>query len=416
LIVFSQTGSGKNAHDFPGVALQKNEEVFTIRERCENAEGDHMLTPERRISKQEMARRLSLVRQKMQEQGLETLLVSGVRFVGSTGYLRYLTNWAEPFAGETLLLPVEGSPVFFARTGERAILVRDVLGGMETVIGSTADVVGTHLKKMGKKKVGLCGLKTMFADYYLELVSALGNVDVTDASHLLDEVRMVKSEEELKWVETSAKLGDSALQLFSSLVKEGREEAELFLEVEYFVKRLGAENTYFMMAADPKPVAKFLDLAYDRYEKGDLIFFNAEIAGPGGYYSQLVRTLSLGRPSAEAKEAAEVCVQTLETVERMLAPGISTLEVFHAIVQRVQGSPFKMGLHPGHSQGLDIFERPLINATEDVALKKNMVLVIHPHVLFPSGGGMWMGDMFVITSDGCRRLQGAERALKELAL
>ena len=120
--------------------------------------------------------------------------------------------------------------------------------------------------------------------------------------------------------------------------------------------------------------------------------------------------------SHEAREAAEVCAQTLETVEGMLEPGISTLDVFNRIIKRVQGSSFKMGLHPGHSQGLDIFERPLISATEDVALKENMVLVIHPHVLLPSGGGMWMGDMFVITSNGCRRLQKAARELTVLGV
>ena len=94
-----------------------------------------MLSPSIRVSKEEMERRRSLVREKMTETGLDVLLVSGVRFVGSMGYLRYLSNWAEPFAGETLILPLEGKPVFFARTGERAILVKEHLGGMETVSG-----------------------------------------------------------------------------------------------------------------------------------------------------------------------------------------------------------------------------------------------------------------------------------------
>lgn len=368
-----------------------------------------MLSPSIRVSKQEMARRRSLVREKMTEAGLDILLISGVRFVGSMGYLRYLSNWAEPFAGETLILPLEGNPVFFARTGERAFLVKELLGGMETISGSTANIVADYLKTLGTEKIGLCGLSTMFADYYVRLQSGLPGIELKDYSHLVDEVRMIKSEEELNWVRRSARLGDAALQLFSSLVEENREEAEVFLEIEHLVKRMGAENTYFMMAADPKPVAKFMDLAYDRYEKGDLIFFNAEIAGPGGYYTQLVRTLSLGEPDDEAKKVADACIKVLDRVEETMRPGIGAKEVYRTIASTVKETGYETGLHPGHSQGLDIFERPLINNTEEADLKENMVIVIHPHILLPRGGGIFMGDTFVITSNGCERLHKSKR-------
>ena len=373
-----------------------------------------MLSPSIRVSKSEMERRRSLVRDKMKEAGLDVLLVSGVRFVASMGYLRYLSNWAEPFAGETLLLPLDGRPVFFARTSERAILVKELLGGMETVSGSTANMVAGYLKTLGTKKIGLCGLSTMFADYYLQLVSELPGIELKDYSRLVDEVRMIKSEEELHWVRKSARLGDAALQMFSSLVEENREEAEVFLEVEHLVKRMGAENTYFMMAADPKPVAKFMDLAYDRYEKGDLIFFNAEIAGPGGYYTQLVRTLSFGEPDDEAKGVADACLRVLDAAEESLKPGVTATEVYTTIAAAVKETGYETGLHPGHSQGLDIFEKPLISDNEKAELKENMVIVIHPHILLPRGGGIFMGDTFLITSNGCERLHRSKREFKVL--
>jgi Xaa-Pro aminopeptidase len=46
-----------------------------------------------------------------------------------------------------------------------------------------------------------------------------------------------------------------------------------------------------------------------------------------------------------------------------------------------------------------------------VKLKEGMVIIIHPHIPMPSGGGMWIGETFVITSNGCRRLHKAERKL-----
>ena len=43
---------------------------------------------EARVSKPEMQRRYAAVRENMRRMGLETLLVSGIRFVATWGYLR----------------------------------------------------------------------------------------------------------------------------------------------------------------------------------------------------------------------------------------------------------------------------------------------------------------------------------------
>jgi Xaa-Pro aminopeptidase len=347
----------------------------------------------------------------MKERGLEVLVVSGIRFVAGAGYLRYLTNWAEPFGGEVLVFPYDGTPTFLARTAERALIVQNLLG-LQTIAGSTAAHTADVLRKTGCKRVGMCGLKTMLAEFYVQLTGAMRDVEFVEMSSILDEVRMIKSEEELKWVKKSANLTDVAFQVFSSLVRAGSAESDVFVEVEHIVKQLGAENTYFMMAADPNPVSKFLDLAFDTYESGDLVLFNAEVAGPGGYYTQLERTLSVGKPAKEAEAAYAVCLEALDAGALLLRPGQRARDVYRAIVRSIEDAGYKMGLHPGHSQGLDIFERPLINEKEDAALAAGMVIVIHPHVLLPGGGGIWIGETFVVTNDGPRRLQTSTRDLK----
>ena len=74
--------------------------------------------------------------------------------------------------------------------------------------------------------------------------------------------------------------------------------------------------------------------------------------------------------------------------------------MYRAIAGAIEDRGHKMGLHPGHSQGLDIFERPLIDEKEEAELAAGMVIVLHPHVLLPSGGGVWIGDTFLITEEG----------------
>ncbi len=372
-----------------------------------------MLTPHERISPQELERRYGAVRAKMRKRNLEVLLVSGFRFVAATGYLRYLTNWAEPFHGEVFLFPLEGTPTFLARTSERVLVMKQFLG-LEAIAGSTGAQTAQVLKKRGFKRVGLCGLKTMIAEFYLQLTGALPEVEFVEASDILDAVRMIKSEEELRLIRESAHLTDIGYQVFSSLVRPGRNEADVFVEVEHVLKQRGAETTYFMMSADPHPLAKFLDLAFDTYEEGDLVLFNAEVAGPGGYYTQLERTASIGKPSKEAEAAYAVCLEAEERALSLLRPRVKAREVGRAIVGVIEGSGHKMGLHPGHSQGLDIFERPLLDENEEAELSAGMIIVVHPHVRLPSGGGVWIGNTYLVTDEGPRALQTSEKDLRIL--
>jgi len=369
-----------------------------------------MLPPQERLSQRELQRRYDAVRAKMKERGFEFLLVSGIRFVAATGYLRYLTNWAEPFGGEVLIFPLNGAPTFLARTGERSLLLKQFLG-IDSMTGSTGAHAAAVLRHTGVRRVGLCGLKTMVAEFYVQLTQALPDVEFVEASDILDEARWIKSEEELGWIRKSAELTDVALQVFASLVRPGRREDEVFVEVEHAMKQRGAETTYFMMSADPKPVAKFLDLASDTYKPGDVVLFNAEVQGPGGYYTQLERTLYLGAPTEEVKAAYGVVLEAEQRALAILRPGTKAKEVHRAIVRAIEESGHKMGLHPGHSQGLDIFERPLLDAKEEAELAAGMIMVVHPHVLLSGGGGVWIGNTYLITEDGPRPLQKSPRDL-----
>lgn len=365
-----------------------------------------------RLSEQERQRRWSAVRQKMREKGLDTLLVSGVRFVAATGYLRYLTNWAEPFAGEYLLFPLEGEPLFFARTSERVHLIREALG-LQVRMGSTFQAVASELRARQIRRIGLCSLRTMMAEFYVGLTREVPDCEFVEAAAVLDEVRMVKSPEEMQWVRKSSNLGDVAFQVFAASLAEGATEHQLFTELDHVVKQAGAETTYFMMGAGSNPILRFMDMATHRYEKGDVVLFNAEIGGPGGYFTQLVRTLSLGRSRAEVEKAFAAASAALEAGESLLKPGGGTMAVYQAIRNTLEKAGYALNLHPGHSQGLDIFERPIIDGKEDVELRPGMIIILHPYVDLPTGGGAWIGETFLVTDREPERLHRSPRALLE---
>lgn len=372
-----------------------------------------VVKPKDRVSPAELGRRHREVAGKLAEQDLDALLVSGINFAATLGYLRYLTNWAQPFDGEYYLLGKDGKGVFLARTHERALLVQDN-SGLPACTGANAEDVAREIRRIGAKKVGVCSPGTMTARFYLELKKEAGDVELRDATAIMDQARMVKSAEELNWVRKSAELGDAALARFTQLLAPGAQEHEVFTEIDYMVRKRGAENTYFMMAADPVPVPKFLDMAAERYEPGDAILFNAEIAGPGGYYTQIFRSGFVGKAPAEVREVYSVCRETLETGEKHLKPGVTASQLFGLMDDVIARSGFRRSLHIGHAQGLDIYEKPLVSASDDTLMRAGMVIVFHPHVELPNGGGLLLGETFLVTDRGNVRLHRSSRELLEV--
>lgn len=363
-----------------------------------------------RVSRTELERRQREVASAVAEHGLDAMLVSGINFAATLGYLRYLTNWAQPFVGEYYLLGKSGEGIFLARTQERAMLVREA-SRISSRAGATARDVAQEMRRFGARRVGVCSVETMTAAFYQQLLEETGDIELRDATAIMDQARMVKSPEELDWVRKSSELCDAALARFTELAAPGANEHDVFAELDYLVRKRGAENTYFMMASDPAPVPKFLDMAADSYDAGDVILFNAEIAGPGGYYTQLVRSGCVGKSSAEVREVYAVCLAALEAGEAALKPGVTASRLFHVMDAVIGNSPYRRGLHMGHAQGLDIFEKPLVSANDETVMQPGMIMVFHPHVELPGGGGVWVGDTFLVTGNGNSRLNRSSREL-----
>ncbi len=393
-------------------------------------------TVDQRMSREEIAGRHTKVRSEMKRRGLDALLISGTGMMTQRGHLRYMTNWCQPLFEEYFYFPLQGDPLYFSRYVNRANVQTKMLG-LKTVypefgIGlkessekdhgkTTATIPGgmvaRFIRQQNIKTLGLCGPEAMSASFYIEFMENLKDhpVDVQVASDLLSRQRMIKSEEEQDWLRRAGVVADVGFDVFRGVAAVGRREFEVFSEVEHAQRLAGAECTFYTMAAGYEPFQKYHDMAYETYAAGDLVFFNTEAAGPGGYFTQLARTLSFGDPSDEIKAAYEHLIECFEAGIGKLKPGNKTSAVYHAIVDVAAQRGYKLSQHPGHSQGLDIFEPPLISAHDETELESGMMIVLHPRLRTASGRQVWIGESFLITTTGCERLHKSSRDLVALS-
>jgi Xaa-Pro aminopeptidase len=127
-------------------------------------------------------------------------------------------------------------------------------------------------------------------------------------------------------------------------------------------------------------------------QKGDNLSFLVEVNGPGGYFTEVGRTIVLGKASqrlldnfAAAKEAQDYSVS-------LLKPGIPCrkLAKAHDDYMAKRGLPKELRLY-AHGQGYDMVERPLVRHDEPMTIEQGMCLAVHPNYA--------QDDLFVIVCD-----------------
>jgi Xaa-Pro aminopeptidase len=378
-----------------------------------------MITKEASLSPQERGRRHEALRKAMKEEGLDALLFASLGHDNQRGPVRYVTNWRSPTFSDYALLPLTGELTLCTHYPKYVELAQKhcgVTSAVATPYGKEdSAVISQLLQDWGVKHLGLVSPATMSAKFYQSLLEDLpAGLKVVDATELFESVRCVKSEEEIGLIREAAGLGDLAFETFCNVVKPGRKEYEVLADVEHVLRLRGAEEVFYIVGSGKFPVNRFWDMADRTLEGGDTVIFCIELCASGGYWTQFIRTVTLGPASDEVRRTYDILDRAHRTVEEMLRPGTLACDIARAITETIASAGLKEGNHPGHGQGLDIVEMPFLGVTNQTPLRAGMHIILHPHVAFPQGGGLWVGDPYIVTSSGPERLSVTPQKLFNL--
>jgi Xaa-Pro aminopeptidase len=135
-----------------------------------------------------------------------------------------------------------------------------------------------------------------------------------------------------------------------------------------------------------------------------------------GYCSDMTRTVYLGKPKPEERNAYEAVLEAQETAVAAVSGGSSCGEVDEAAraVLRKAGMADAFSHSTGHGVGLEIHEPPRIGAAQTTRLIPGMVVTIEPGVYWAGKFGIRIEDMVAVTQTGCQVLTPAPKALIEL--
>jgi Xaa-Pro aminopeptidase len=234
---------------------------------------------------------------------------------------------------------------------------------------------------------------------------------------LVEPLRRVKDEDELELMIEAALVGCKLFDHILSFVRPGMAEIEVAAELEYQARHLGAEGMSFetIVASGERsalPHGRATSALLPR--RGFLTLDFGVILK--GYCSDMTRTVYLGKPRANERNAYLAVQEAQESGVAAVAPGVSCGEVDEAArcVLRRAGLAEAFSHSTGHGVGLEIHEPPRIGAGQTARLLAGMVVTIEPGIYLPGEFGIRIEDMVAVTRTGGQVLTPATKALIEL--
>ena len=394
---------------------------------------DRLNTP---ISSAELELRWAAVRKGMAERGIDVLVMqTNNDFMG--GSVKYFTD----------LPATNGYPatVIFPRDDAMTMITQGPFGfdakvppegdgvrrGVKRWLGTpsyhTAHYTGEYDAELAVKalapykgaKVGLLSVASMphmFVEYLKK--NAPTNHDFINASDFVDEIRALKSAEEIALMRSTANMQDEQMRTAFAAVADGVQDQAVMSAARHYGTARGSEQGWYMCASGPVGTAAVMQPTHQQartMRKGEQFTILIENAGAGGMYTELGRTCVLGKASQEMKDEFAFVLAAREHTLKMLKPGASCKDIWesHNEFMRKNGRPEETRLYC-HSQGYDMVERPLVRFDENMPLAANMVLAVHPTYV-TSTTYSWACDNYLLTQDGCERLHAFEEKITELA-
>jgi Xaa-Pro aminopeptidase len=350
-----------------------------------------------RISIGELERRWKLIRDHLVQQGLDALIVQNARdFTG--GYVKWFTDIPAYyprtviFNSSDLMTVVEHGAAGRRRSlkgndkenpGVGEIISTSAFPSVEYSQTYDADAVCEELIQRGYRKIGLVGPQAMPHGFVAVIEGQLsGKVEISDETDFVDRVKAVKSAEEIALIRQTAEMQDIVFSKVLSHIKPEMRDLEVAALAQYEGQLLGSEQGIFLgMSAKVGQPAFFAQRHFQgrKLLRNDHMSLLVENNGAGGYYTELSRTIVLGKASQDLIDGFEIVKAAQQHTLRKLKPGASCREIFlaHNEFMKQKGVPAESRIY-AHSQGYDLVERPLIRSDEAMSLEKGMNMSVHP--------------------------------------
>lgn len=232
------------------------------------------------------------------------------------------------------------------------------------------------------------------------LLSVAPRLRLTDLGGAVEQLRVVKDEDEIACLRVAAEIADQALGELLESILVGRTERHLALELERRLVDHGADGPAFPTAVATGPHAGLRGHRPTdrRVEEGDFLSVCLG-AAYRGYRCEIGRTFVIGTAPADWQiELYDAVFAAQRAGRESLAPGVPCRDVDRVARQTLKAAGYTEGLAAltGHGVGLEIDEDPQLAPAAMGKLDACVPVTVEPGVHLPGRGGVRIDDTLVV--------------------
>lgn len=369
------------------------------------------------FTQEEYDARLKKVREKMMEQQLDLLLVNTPENVfyltghKSPGYYMYMCLVVPPEGEMTLVLrrgEVGNASVYSILTEDQMVIYDDTDNPLQKTIEAIHSI-GFHSGKIGVE------FSSWFltTKNFLELKEKLQGSEIVDATGTVESARLIKSPKEIEYIREACRIADAAMQKGMEKVHPGCKEKEV--AAAFFSEMCLQGSEYYgtepYVASGPRAGAMHSSWGERVIQEGETVLLELA-ATVNRYNGALMRTVAVGKVSAQMEEWSKVCIEALDAAIEAIKPGVTSGFVDAACCGVIE----KAGLYEnyrkrtGYSLGIafapDWGEGQIMSLQKDdpKILEPGMVFHMPPALRELGKYGVGFSETVLVTENGCEVL------------
>ncbi|QAY67158.1 M24 family metallopeptidase [Paenibacillus protaetiae] len=311
---------------------------------------------------------------------------------------RFLALYIEAGGEETLYVPLlELTAAEEAGKVQRAVPVSDT----DDPFALLRSGVTGSIQTLGIEKNAVSVLKGE------QLQAVFGGVQFADLESFILSLRMNKSEEEISKVQYAVDLVEQVVDYAAKHAVAGMTEAELTAEIEFQMRKLGADRPAFesIVLTGARTALPHGRPGNYPIRQGDFVLIDIGVQA-GGYCSDTTRTFVMGEGTKEQIKIYETVLAANEAAIRRARAGIPLADVDRAAREVIEAEGFgHLFTHRvGHGFGMEVHEQPSVSGHNQSIIEPGLLFTIEPGIYDSVIGGVRIEDDIYIQSDGQARV------------
>ena len=374
-------------------------------------------TPQRGFDEAEFQARMDRAQRRMAADGIAGLLLT------TEPEVRYFSGfqtlfWQSPTRPWFLFVPATGKPVAVIPEIGGALMRRSWLDDIRTWSAPAPDDDGVSLladllaplaragERLGVMKGHETHLRMPLGDWE-RLLTMLPGLEFTDATLLVQGLRMVKSVAEIEKLRHICDIGSAAFEAVPQFAREGTPRDAVFREFRRTAIGLGADDApYVVGGADQGGYADVISPPSQHpLQAGDVLMLDTGCVWDG-YFCDFDRNWAIGRADDQARRAYDVLWRATEAGIAAARPGNRCRDLFVAmskVIAEMDETGGDVGRF-GHGLGMQLTEQPSHAIFDRTELAENMVLTIEPSLSYGDGLMMVHEENIVVRAGGAELL------------